>query len=145
MAAIMAVPDSSQSGFDSPSTYVLTRVAQPGQRLRFVGVLQPVKGLGACGPVQIEDHDLVIGRQSGLGLTLADEWVSRRHARIRRVDDEYVLEDLDSSNGTYVDGVPIVSCVLRPGDWIQVGRNLFRFELRLVGGTGLEELATWLG
>ena len=145
MTATMAVPDSSQSGFDPSSTYMMTRVAQPQPRMRFAGVLQPVKGLGACRPVQIDDNDLVIGRQSGLGLTLADEWVSRRHAHIRRVDDEYVLEDLDSSNGTYVDGVPIVSCVLRPGDWVQIGRNLFRFELRLVGGTGLEDLATWLG
>jgi pSer/pThr/pTyr-binding forkhead associated (FHA) protein len=141
----MAVPHSSHPGFDPSATYMMTRVAQPESRLRFVGVLQPLKGLGACGPVQVDNEELVIGRQAGLGLTLADEWVSRRHARICRVDDEFVLQDLDSSNGSYVDGVPIVSCVLRPGDWIQIGRNLFRFELRLAGGTTLEELATWLG
>jgi pSer/pThr/pTyr-binding forkhead associated (FHA) protein len=88
--------------------------------------------------------ELAIGRQEGLGVTLADDWVSRRHALIRRTGDEFVLEDLGSSNGTYVDGVPIVSCVLRAGDWIQIGRNLFRFEVQLDSASGTGDVTTWL-
>ena len=42
--------------------------------------------------------------------------------------DEFVLEDLDSCNGTHVDGVPILSCVLHDGDAIQIGQHLFYFE-----------------
>ena len=60
------------------------------------------------------------------------------------MDEEFLLEDLSSSNGTYVDGVPVVSCVLRAGDWIQIGRTLFRFELRLASVTTQEGQSTWL-
>ncbi len=123
---------------------MLSRVAQPEVRARFVGVLRPEKGFAAPEPILIENEELVIGRQEGLALSLADDWVSRRHARIRRDGDEFILEDLASSNGTYVDGVPIVSCVLRPGDWIQIGRNLLRFEFQLVGVARIEDVTTWL-
>ena len=42
-----------------------------------------------------------------------------------------MLTDLDSRNGTHVDGVPIVSCVLRGGDTVQVGRHVFLFDSML--------------
>ena len=132
------------AAYDPSRTYMLTRVAQPEPRLRFVGVLRPDKGFANPEPVLIDTQEVVIGRQEGLGLSLPDDWVSRRHARACRVGDEFILEDLGSSNGTYVDGVPIVSCVLRPGDWVQIGRNLFRFEVQLAGTTGLEDVTTWL-
>lgn len=131
-------------GYDPSRTYMLTRVAQPEPRLRFVGLLRPEKGFALPEPVLIDNQDLVIGRQDGLGLSLPDDWVSRRHARIHREGDEFTLEDLGSSNGTYVDGVPIVSCVLRSGDWVQIGRNVFRFEVQLAGAAGLEDVSTWL-
>jgi pSer/pThr/pTyr-binding forkhead associated (FHA) protein len=69
----------------------------------------------------------VLGRVKGATIELSDASVSRRHARVLRQDDEYVLEDLDSSHGTHVDGVPIVSCLLRDGDIVQVGRSVFGF------------------
>jgi pSer/pThr/pTyr-binding forkhead associated (FHA) protein len=86
----------------------------------------------------------LIGRQESLPVSLMDDWVSRRHARIYRCGDEFILEDLSSSNGTYVDGVPIISCVLRAGDWIQIGRNLFRFEMQLDNASGSGDVTTWL-
>jgi pSer/pThr/pTyr-binding forkhead associated (FHA) protein len=137
----------SQGGkYDPTRTYIRTRVAQPEPRSRFVGVLRPEKGFLPADPISIPagTSELAIGRQEGLGVTLADDWVSRRHALIRRSGDEFVLEDLGSSNGTYVDGVPIVSCVLRAGDWIQIGRNLFRFEVQLDSASGVGDVTTWL-
>ena len=130
--------------YDPSRIYMQNRVAQPEPRLQFLGVLRPEKGFAPPEQVAIEKREVVIGRQQGLGLSLPDDWVSHRHARILRVGDEFVLEDLRSSNGTYVDGVPIISCVLRSGDWIQIGRNLFRFELQLASATALEDLTTWL-
>ncbi|GEM_PF-4073611 len=115
-----------------------------GPSPRFVGVLRWAKGTASLAPVTIELDEIVIGRQEGVAVPLNDEWASRRHARILRDGDEFVLEDLDSSNGTYVDGVPIVECILRTGDWIQVGRNLFRFELQLGGESRVEDVTTWL-
>ncbi len=133
--------------YDPSRTYMMTQGVKSEPRAHFVGLLRPQQGTGPdmpTGPVVLEEREVLIGRQEGLEVSLADDWVSRRHARIRRVGDEYVLQDLGSSNGTYVDGVPIVSCVLRPGDWVQIGRNLFRFEIQLAGGSELEGLSTWL-
>jgi pSer/pThr/pTyr-binding forkhead associated (FHA) protein len=132
--------------YDPTRTYMHTRVAQSETRTRFVGVLRPEKGFMTAEPIPIThgSSELVIGRQEGLAITLADDWVSRRHARIRRMGDEFILEDLESSNGTYVDGVPILSCVLRAGDWVQIGRNLFRFEVQLDSASGVGDVTTWL-
>src|SRR5262245_65898885 len=99
--------------YDPTRTYLLSGAAHPGPHNRFVGVLRPAKGFVASGPILIlpENAELVIGRQEGLGVTLVDDWVSRRHARVRRFGDEFVLDDLAISNGTYVDGVHVVACV----------------------------------
>ena len=95
--------------------------------LRWVGVL--ARAAGARGrDLLVEGDELILGRDSSCGAVLTEESVSRRHARIRRTGDEFVLEDLNSSNGTHVDGMPIVSCVLHDGDTIQIGQHLFYFE-----------------
>jgi pSer/pThr/pTyr-binding forkhead associated (FHA) protein len=135
------------TSYDPSAAYMMTRVARPEPQPRFVGLLRPEVGAlpPQAIPILCDQEELLIGRQSGLGLSLADDAVSRTHARVRRVGHEFVLEDLNSSNGTYVDGVPIVSCVLRPGDWIQIGCNLFRFEVQLSGSADAEGLKTWLG
>ena len=97
-----------------------------------VGLLRPFEGR-ADSHITVEESELLIGRSPDANeacpvALLADESVSRVHAKIIRENDDFVLLDLDSRNGTYVDGVPIVSCVLRDGDAIQIGRNLFYFD-----------------
>jgi predicted component of type VI protein secretion system len=108
----------------APADHVVTR---PRPALRWVGVL--ARSAGALWrDLRVEGDELVLGRDAGCGAVFADESVSRRHARITRHGDEFVLEDLDSRNGTHVDGVPILSCVLHDGDAIQIGQHLFYFE-----------------
>ncbi len=68
-----------------------------------------------------------IGRDSGNRIQLHDTEVSRRHAEIRRVDDRYLLVDLNSSNGTLVNGKPIREQFLNSGDQVQIGRTLMLF------------------
>lgn len=68
-----------------------------------------------------------IGRDSGNRIQLHDTEVSRRHAEIRRVDDRYLLVDLNSSNGTLVNGKPVREHFLNSGDQVQVGRTLMLF------------------
>jgi phosphoribosyl 1,2-cyclic phosphodiesterase len=111
------------------------RQARP--RLRWVGVLSPLAGL-ASQRIRIDGAELIIGRDRDVPAFLADESVSRRHARIRRVGDEFILEDLGSSNGTHVDGVPVLCCVLRDGDTVEFGQNLFYFE-RVLETAGAED------
>jgi FHA domain/Domain of unknown function (DUF1707) len=70
---------------------------------------------------------LTIGRSSHCHLVLADDTVSRRHAELRADDGRWLLRDLGSSNGTWVNGRRVVEAEVRPGDVVQLGA----YELRL--------------
>lgn len=96
-------------------------------RLRSVGALSPIAGQVTQRFV-IDQPEVVIGRDPQSNIVLSDHGVSRRHARIFQTETDFVIEDLGSSNGTYVDGVPVVSCVLHGGDSVQVGHTLFLFD-----------------
>lgn len=69
-----------------------------------------------------------IGRRLGCDLVLSDLQVSRTHARISGQDGTFVLEDLNSTNGTMVNGQWIQRHVLRPGHEIQIGQTRLRFS-----------------
>lgn len=67
------------------------------------------------------DKDLVLGRES-TDIEIEDSAVSRRHAAFRRTDDGLEVEDLDSTNGTFVNGDRIAGTrQLEPGDFVTVG------------------------
>jgi pSer/pThr/pTyr-binding forkhead associated (FHA) protein len=63
----------------------------------------------------------VIGRSSSCQLVLADDTVSRRHAELRIEDGRWLLRDLGSSNGTWVNGRPVVEAEVRAGDTVHLG------------------------
>lgn len=65
--------------------------------------------------------ELTIGRDRECDLVLSNPGVSRRHARLLFRDGTWVLQDLDSTNGTTVNGVRIGRCELRPGDHVVLG------------------------
>ncbi|HEY8432615.1 MAG TPA: GGDEF domain-containing protein [Sandaracinaceae bacterium] len=69
----------------------------------------------------------IIGRSSKCDVQLDQESVSRNHARISRQRNNYVIRDLGSTNGTYVNDELIDEVVLRDGDQIKVGRTIFKF------------------
>jgi pSer/pThr/pTyr-binding forkhead associated (FHA) protein len=71
--------------------------------------------------VELEEEDTFIGRGSQCRVQLQFENTSRLHARITFRDEEYCIEDLDSTNGTFVNGVKVRKCVLRNNDQIQIG------------------------
>jgi hypothetical protein len=64
-----------------------------------------------------------IGSVAGNTVVLADPAVSRKHAGIRKVDGEYELADLGSTNGVYVNGHKVPKKTLTPGDIIRVGNT----------------------
>lgn len=70
-----------------------------------------------------------IGRDSRCDIHLDDTETSRKHAQIDLVDNEYVINDLKSSNGTLVNGHLVDSKKLRDGDRIQIGKYVFVFRL----------------
>jgi signal transduction histidine kinase len=73
-------------------------------------------------------HDVVgLGRDSSNVVQLHDTEVSRQHAEVRRNGGVFTLTDLDSSNGTYVNGRRIRRHLLASGDQVQVGGTLMLF------------------
>jgi len=71
--------------------------------------------------VELAEEDTFIGRGSLCRVQLQFENTSRLHARITFRDEEYYIEDLESTNGTLVNGVQVQKCVLRTNDQIQIG------------------------
>jgi pSer/pThr/pTyr-binding forkhead associated (FHA) protein len=72
--------------------------------------------------------EVVIGRQDA-DLVLEDPEVSRRHAVLRRSGESVVIEDLDSTNGTFVEGERIRKPItVGPGDEVRVGRTTLEIE-----------------
>ena len=65
---------------------------------------------------------VTIGREEDNTVQLNDERVSRIHAKIQEDRDQVILTDLNSTNGTRVNGHPVQLRVLQPGDHVQIGR-----------------------
>lgn len=70
---------------------------------------------------------VTIGREEGNALRLNDERVSRYHAKIQIEDNDIILTDLDSTNGTRVNGAAVQIRRLRPGDQVSIGRSMLLF------------------
>lgn len=79
--------------------------------------------------IDLPTEQLTIGRSSESGLVIRDDYTSTHHARLMLWNENWVIEDLDSTNGTYVDGtrVTLPTAVL-PGTPVTIGTTTF--ELR---------------
>lgn len=69
--------------------------------------------------------ETLMGRDGSCHITIPDSSVSHRHARIYHSDGEWYVEDLGSTNGTFVNDRPLTRpVILRPGDTVSVGRSV---------------------
>lgn len=75
-----------------------------------------------------EDDEVVVGRDPECTIVLDDDRLSRRHARLRRQAAGWLIEDLNSKNGTLAGGRHVASTVLTQPTWISFGGRLARFE-----------------
>ena len=73
---------------------------------------------------------LTIGREEGNPVQLNDERISRFHLKIQEDDGKIVLTDLQSTNGTKVNGENLQLWILRPGDLVSLGRTVLVFGSR---------------
>lgn len=75
----------------------------------------------------INEDAFVIGRETAANVCIADASVSRRHSRIEMHDGAFVITDLESLNGTFVNDLPVKSRILEHGDRLRIGESQFVF------------------
>jgi signal transduction histidine kinase len=76
---------------------------------------------------ELQDDTLRLGRDPHSSLQIHDTEVSRQHAELRRHDQTYLLCDLRSSNGTFVNGQRVDQHILQSGDHVQLGGTLMLY------------------
>jgi diguanylate cyclase (GGDEF)-like protein len=82
----------------------------------------------------LDRDEVVLGRGSDCDVQIDRDSVSRRHCRVFRVGDQWFAEDLQSTNGSYVNDVPIQRAPLRDSDFLKIGAAIFKF----LTGAGVE-------
>jgi hypothetical protein len=112
------------------------RHARPrGPVVRLIGPIEPL-----CPPlrlvtlrgiriVQLHQPEVVLGRHSEADFQLLEPDVSRFHCRFVCVDDQWEIEDLNSLNGTFVNGEPVQRQRLAQSDVIRIADFLFQVDL----------------
>ncbi len=80
----------------------------------------------------VADKQIIVGRSSDLDMVLVEDMVSRKHARIQMQQDQIWIEDLGSTNGTFVNGEKIKRARLKEGDRVLIGTSI----LKLIAGDG---------
>ncbi len=102
---------------------VLPPPAQPKQKTR--ALITVISGPNAGRTFTVRDGETVFGRAKDAHIRLDEGGVSRRHARVVSLEDgRHVLEDLTSTNGTFVDGKRIQRVELKSGDRIHLGPHV---------------------
>jgi pSer/pThr/pTyr-binding forkhead associated (FHA) protein len=76
---------------------------------------------GALRSFPLSSEETIVGRSSDAAISLSEPLVSSRHLKVLRRGDVYTIVDLDSENGTYVNGVRVKSKELAQGDQIHLG------------------------
>ncbi len=69
-----------------------------------------------------------VGKREGNDLALSDKTVSRNHLEIEYTSDSFLLRDMGSTNGTYVNGTKVKEAYLAPGDVIKLGNTSIEFQ-----------------
>jgi len=82
--------------------------------------------------MRLDNDPVLIGRSEKCDISLKLSNVSRNHARIHYIDETYIIEDLESTNGTYVNNVRIKKCALHDHDQIKIGGAKILFLKRPV-------------
>ncbi|MFN7973993.1 MAG: FHA domain-containing protein [Acidobacteriota bacterium] len=110
---------------ESTSQGTLPVAQDPLSSLTTEGVLE-----GLAEPAHLTKFRTVVGRRNA-DVVVNDPDVSRQHAVIERYGNRYLIRDLGSTNGTFVNGRKIEAEMLQPRDIIEVGgtRLVFRLEL----------------
>jgi Domain of unknown function (DUF4388)/FHA domain len=127
------VPAEREMQDTSPKAPATSPAPRPGGRSSFV--LRFISGKYQGGEFPIDpEKQIVIGRSSDLDMVLVEDMVSRKHARINVQTDQIWIEDLGSTNGTFVNGEKIKRARLKEGDRVLIGTSI----LKVISGDARE-------
>src|SRR5262245_23452916 len=106
-----------------------------------MGALITVKGPTPGQRFALDEDCTLIGRQPDAGIYLSALAVSRQHARILHENDTYYVEDLGSSNGTWLNGSRISEReLLTEGDMLTIGPYIFNLQVERRAGNSESDL-----
>jgi two-component system cell cycle response regulator len=118
--------ENTRARFPVPTNPTQPRIESPRAERPVVFSVVVVQGPAAGARVALE-REVVIGRDPRCELPIGAADVSRRHARIVPEEDGHRVVDLGSTNGTWVNGRPVTSRKLMPGDRIELGSCVLRY------------------
>jgi hypothetical protein len=106
----------------------------PNYALRFISG----KYQGGEFPLRM-DREIIIGRSSDLDMVLVEDMVSRKHAKIETKGGQVIIQDLGSTNGTFVNGEKIKKVRLKEGDRVLVGTSIIKL-VAVEGSTPMDTM-----
>src|SRR5688572_24745039 len=74
----------------------------------------------------LDNQEIIVGRSSDLDMVLVEDMVSRKHAKLTVNGDQIFIQDLGSTNGTFVNGEKIKRARLKEGDRVLVGTSIIK-------------------
>ena len=110
------------------ATRTITTEGRPPARRMRAYRLHVQDGGGSAQPREVSQPRYQVGSKPGNDLVLTDNTVSRMHVEIVADEVGYRLRDLESTNGTMVDGYRVHDLYLKPGSLIRIGNSTLRFE-----------------
>ncbi|MGZ4449533.1 MAG: FHA domain-containing protein FhaB/FipA [Blastococcus sp.] len=123
------VPEAARSGGDRRGAKAAKPAKAPAKRRGSPTHVLVTEGANAGERAELEHAPILIGRGSDAAIRLDDDYVSTRHARIAASGDQWFVEDLGSTNGTYIGSVRITQpTTLTLGTQVRIGKTIL--ELR---------------
>jgi diguanylate cyclase (GGDEF)-like protein len=127
-------PSSDQWKSEEPTQDRITErsiTVPKASEVRMRGTLTVLTGLNAGQVFSLDGPEHTIGRGTEADIWIDDSGLSRKHARVRKKGDgAYSIEDLRSTNGTFIGARRVDACDLAPGDRVQLGPNtILRFSI----------------
>jgi pSer/pThr/pTyr-binding forkhead associated (FHA) protein len=114
--------------FDNDSTMVGgPTVATVGLRQARCARLEQTRGPGAPRAFDLALPETIVGRSTTAHICIDSSLISRRHMSLQRSGEQFTANDLNSSNGMYLNGIKAHSALLHEGDQLQIGDVVFSF------------------
>ncbi len=85
---------------------------------------------GSVLKLEFTDQPLTLGRGKDADVQIMDTEISRIHCAIRIWEGDFIIKDLGSTNGSYVNGVRVDLAKLKDGDQVRIGNTVFEFQMQ---------------